>query len=169
MWIAQKCFNELKDLEINKITDLNNVGKTYAFVVCYGRIFHSNDQIGKLEIKSFLGTLTSEEKKMHSSLMDMRNQSFAHNDPQHNNLFVSYNKDKSKINAIAQFSYHPLSYYKETISALLNKVINMLEAERDSLITKLYIEQKTHPISEKKAYSVYFHSGFIEQPISDKG
>ncbi|TAK76632.1 MAG: hypothetical protein EPO11_03930 [Gammaproteobacteria bacterium] len=62
MWLAKKCFNELKDLSTNSIADLDNVGKTYIFIICYGRIFHTNEGIGRLKIKAFLKTLSSKER-----------------------------------------------------------------------------------------------------------
>lgn len=167
--VAESCFNELKDLPIGVIADLNNVGKTFAFIVCYGRIFHNNEGIGKLKIQNFIDTLSTDEKKTHKALMSMRNENYAHNDPQHNNLFIHYNADEKKISAIAQFSYHPLSYNKDEIFSLIQKMHAMLETERDKLLEQLYPAQQLALTNESRSYIMQYHSGFIARQITDKG
>src|SRR5438445_11321284 len=114
--IAKSCFDDLKDLPIGEVAEINNVGKVFAFIICYGRIFHRNKGVGRLE-RSFLEKLSRDEQLMHDSLMNMRNKSYAHNDPEQNILFVHI--DESKIHAVANLRYSVLSHSQQIISSLL--------------------------------------------------
>lgn len=163
--VAKCYFDDLKNLKLPKgeITKTDNVGKTFAFIICYGRIFSGNKRVGKLE-KSFLKTLSPDEKLMHNALVNMRNQSYAHNDPEHNTLSIHIDEN-SKIYAIAQLRYSAFSNNKQIIESLLMKIKCFMETNREVLLKKLYGQTALHSGAMPKLFLINFHSGFIEKEV----
>ncbi len=164
--IAQSFFDQIKDIQLNKIVDSNIAGMTYGFIICYGRIFHKNDQLGKINFESIKNKLSQEEKQIHNTLMCMRNQDYAHNDPKNNTLHIYYDKKNKKISAIANLNYAFLADYNKTIPPLLIKIKRIFEQKRDELLAKLFSHDSGYQVNEKQSFLISFSpADFIENPI----
>lgn len=161
--IVRSCLNDLKEIPIDNITETNNVGKMITFFVCYGRIFQDNKEVGRIKLKHTINALPLEEKQLHEWLLERRNKCYAHNDPEDNHLFISYISGEQKFTAIAQITYHPLSYNHEITTALIKHIQTGLEKERDKILSKLWPTQPQTP----ESYLVTF--GFNVRRITDKG
>lgn len=50
--IAQKTFDDIKDIDIGFIADPNVIAKTYVFIISYGRIFLKSHNLGQIKFNS---------------------------------------------------------------------------------------------------------------------
>lgn len=167
--VSEQFFKKIKDIEMEKIADVDNVGFLYTFIITYGRIFHKNKDAGKIDQASIIKNLDSKEKDMHENLIKMRDQFYAHNDPQYNNLLIHYDKDNKKITATASIGYHYLSKNTQIILSLLKKVKTNLETSRDESLSKLYSEHDGYKVDSTQSFSLSYYTGFQENPISRMG
>jgi len=166
--VSEQFFNKIRDIEMEKIANVDNVGFLYTFMITYGRIFHKNKDAGKIDKASIIKNLDSKEMDMHENLIKMRDQFYAHNDPQYNNLLIHYDKDNQKITATAFVGYHYLAENTQIILSLLEKVKANLETSRDKSLSKLYSEQDGYKVDGTQSFSLSYFTGFQENPISRK-
>jgi hypothetical protein len=139
---AKASFTEIKtNVSVGELTTTANLEKLFFFVICYGRIFHKCYHAGKLKIEDLcdVNPLTYGQSAMHRCLMELRDQSYAHNDAIRNQLVVSFNKVKNKTQAIAQISYHlPCGINRRVTFSLFKKLQKNLNKKRDEVLKKLY-------------------------------
>jgi hypothetical protein len=158
---AKSFFNEIQKIDMSQIVNPINVGKTYAFVICYGKIFSKNNFLGKIDFDSLQGAFTGIEKMTHHNLMNMRNKIFAHNDPEHNRLNIYFDKKTGKIGAIANVGFTHFNNGEAT-TTLLDKVKRGLEIKRDEMLSRLYTTDGSYRVGEDQCYSLSYFEGFVE-------
>lgn len=166
--VSEQFFKKIKDIEMEKIADIDNVGFLYTFIITYGRIFRKNNDLGKLDPASIIKNLDVKERDMHENLIRMRDQFYAHNDPQHNHLLIYYDENNQKITASASIRYHYLSKNTQTILSLFEKIKINLESARDKSLSKLYSELDGYKVDSTRSFSLSYYTGFQENPISRK-
>lgn len=163
--IAIEFFDVISKKELLKISDPTIVGQAYAFYITYGRIFHKNNVIGKVDLNSF--KLTNDEQNLHGVLMNARNKVYSHNDPENIDLFI-YHRD-GKLQVLAQRNFHYLADHKEKIASLLNKIKQSLDGKTNELLEKLYSVDDGYAVNKKQSFVLGYSVGIFENPVERKG
>lgn len=164
----QKIYDKIKDIDLYEISNAPNIyPDTFYFITLYGRIFSKNDYLGKINTDKSLTNLTNEEKKLHDSLMDMRNQVYNHNDPQHNNALISYDEKQSCLEiTFSSVSLNLFGFSKEIILSLLDKLKISFKEETNSILRKLYNLGWDQKINKEQSLLMMYDGKFIEKYIN---
>lgn len=123
--------------------------------------FHKQQRNRKTRIKEICPELKENEKLQHDSLITLRHKFYAHNDPENNNIQISYNKTEGKIKAIPQYGFHHLAPEKDLISDLIDSVSIGLKSMRDKLIGELFGSSGKYAVNEQQAFTLFFSKNHL--------
>jgi hypothetical protein len=146
---------------------LDDISMAYVFIICYGRIFGNNRIIGKVNNRFMQeAELTREEKSMHKSILDLRNQSYAHNDPlSAGNILVNWNEGLNKIIATATYTFNDLKSHTNELKQLVIKIKSYFENQQDKVINQLYSRNapnEAYVVNEDKSVNIGYRTDFYE-------
>lgn len=143
----------------------------YVFIICYGRIFGKNQVIGKVG-NGFKTHLSPDQISMHQSILDIRNQSYAHNDPiATGSVLINWNDGAGKIIATTTYTSHDFTTHINEIKDMVSKIKLYFQEELDRLIDSLYSENspnKAFVVNRDQSINLGYYAGMFENAIEVK-
>ena len=126
-----------------------------------------NNFIGKIDLKDLKNSdFTESEKRIHHTLISLRDKFYAHNDPENNSLLIYYDEALGKLMTTSSVSFHSLADHKEPIFSLLHNVKKALEEKRNELLAQCYSENGPWQVNMNKSYILTYYTGMVENPIN---